>query len=126
MRHRIPHTLDGLLSISERTFDALMRKGKMCAARRHLRSMFLVVALVTPQTVRATNAPQQERHDVSKQQDGKDGTVRAKVKRVYDRAHHDYHNWDQNEDKAYRQYLTDRHRNYLPLSKLSHNEQRAY
>ena len=58
--------------------------------------------------------------------------VRAAVKvgpvsvRVYDRAHKDYHVWDDREDSTYRQYLGDQHMKYRRYSKLNRRQQTAY
>jgi hypothetical protein len=46
--------------------------------------------------------------------------------RVYDSGHHDYHNWDDREDHAYRGYLTERHENYRAYEKQSHKRQHYY
>jgi len=46
--------------------------------------------------------------------------------RVYDEDHHDYHRWDDREDRAYRQYLTERHEDYREFSQRSHQEQSDY
>lgn len=46
--------------------------------------------------------------------------------RVYDRDHHEYHNWDNSEDQAYRRYLRERHEHYRDFSKLNRNEQNDY
>jgi len=46
--------------------------------------------------------------------------------RVYDSGHHDYHNWDDREDHAYRGYLTDNHQDYRAYDKESHKQQQAY
>jgi hypothetical protein len=46
--------------------------------------------------------------------------------RVYDRSHKDYHNWDDNEDRAYRQYLGDNHQNYREYSRLNNKQQNTY
>jgi hypothetical protein len=51
---------------------------------------------------------------------------RAPVARVYDRVHRDYHTWDANEDRAYRDYLSNQHRTYRPYSRLSRSQQQAY
>src|SRR5215475_6308299 len=49
-----------------------------------------------------------------------------KPKRVYDRSRKDYHNWDDKEDHAYRQYLTEQHKDYRDYSKLTRKEQDQY
>ena len=46
--------------------------------------------------------------------------------RVYDRSHKDYHVWDDQEDHTYRQYLSDNHRTYRPIKKLSNKDQNRY
>jgi hypothetical protein len=54
-------------------------------------------------------------------------TPHASVRvRVYDSGHHDYHNWDDREDHAYRGYLTENHQNYRAYGKESHKQQAAY
>jgi hypothetical protein len=46
--------------------------------------------------------------------------------RVYDRAHKDYHDWNDQEDQAYRSYLTNNHRTYRPIAKQSRSQQTKY
>ncbi len=46
--------------------------------------------------------------------------------RVFDMDHHDYHNWDDREDHAYRRYLAEQHRDYIEYKKLKSRDQRAY
>jgi hypothetical protein len=46
--------------------------------------------------------------------------------RVYDEQHRDYHRWDGNEDRAYRQYLGEQHRDYRAFNSLNKNEQGDY
>jgi hypothetical protein len=46
--------------------------------------------------------------------------------RIYDSGHHDYHNWDDREDHAYRGYLTERHEEYRSYDKQSHKHQHQY
>jgi hypothetical protein len=47
-------------------------------------------------------------------------------KRIYDSDHKDYHNWDGNEDRAWRQYQSDQHKDYRDFSKASKKEQSDY
>ena len=83
---------------------------------RFLSSLIVTAALLAPGLGQATAAAQ----------------VRAAVKvgpvsvRVYDRAHKDYHVWDDREDQAYRQYLGDNHQTYRPIAKLSRKQQTTY
>ncbi len=46
--------------------------------------------------------------------------------RIYDSHHHDYHNWDDREDRAYRRYLAEKHYEYREYQKQSHRRQEAY
>jgi len=46
--------------------------------------------------------------------------------RVYDHDHHDYHNWDSNEDRSYRLYLNERHREYRPYAEIKVKDQNSY
>jgi hypothetical protein len=46
--------------------------------------------------------------------------------RVYDRSHKDYHDWTDDEDHAYRSYLTTNHQTYRPIGKLSRSQQTKY
>jgi hypothetical protein len=46
--------------------------------------------------------------------------------KIYDRDHKDYHVWDDNEDKAYRGYLSDQHQTYRPYAKMKKSDQSKY
>jgi hypothetical protein len=46
--------------------------------------------------------------------------------RYYDRNHHDYHEWNDNEDRSYRVYLGERHREYSDFHHENSRRQRAY
>ena len=76
----------------------------MLSVYRFIGSLLLAGVIFVPTAVMAAPRPQE-----------------ASVQlRVYDSHHHDYHNWDDREDRAYRGYLQERHRDYR-----SYNEQRA-
>jgi len=83
---------------------------------RFLSSLIVTAALLAPGLGQAVAAAQ----------------TRAVVKagpvtlRVYDRAHKDYHVWDDQEDRTYRAYLSDNHQTYRPIAKLSNKRQTAY
>ena len=47
-------------------------------------------------------------------------------KRYYDRNGRDYHTWNNNEDRAYRQYLVEQHRNYREFHGVRRNDQQQY
>jgi hypothetical protein len=74
----------------------------------------LCAALAAPLATRAAARPQNSSH----QEENRN--------RVYDRAHNDYHNWDDNEDRSYRQYLGQQHRDYRPIAETNAKQQRAY
>jgi hypothetical protein len=80
----------------------------MNQAHRYVNALFLTVALVGVAPIVAAAMPQ------------------AVQIRVYDSGHHDYHNWDDREDHAYRGYLTERHEDYRAYDKQHHKQQRAY
>ena len=82
----------------------------MHRAHRYIASLFLVAALAAPVSMMAAPRPQ---------------VVGVQV-RVYDRDHKDYHNWDDNEDRAYRGYLSDNHMTYRAYGKQSHKTQSGY
>jgi hypothetical protein len=47
-------------------------------------------------------------------------------RRYYDRDGRDYHTWNNNEDRAYRQYLEEQHREYRVFPKVRAPQQREY
>jgi hypothetical protein len=90
---------------------------KIHKGMRILSSMLLMGALAAPLAVRA-----QDRDDHHDRDD------RAKQQRMYDRDHKDYHNWNGDEDRRYRQWYTESHngREYREYNKLKHKDQNAY
>jgi hypothetical protein len=46
--------------------------------------------------------------------------------RYYDRAHHDYHYWNDGEDREYRSYLVERHRTYVPFVQVNRRNREEY
>jgi hypothetical protein len=73
----------------------------------------LLAALSAP--IFASAAFAQDRDDRGRQE-----------QRLYDRDHHDYHMWNSDEDRRYREYLNEHHRKYHEFSQLSHKRQREY
>jgi type III secretory pathway component EscR len=52
---------------------------------------------------------------------------RIVVKRYYDRDNRDWHEWNENEDRAYRHYLMEQRREYRPWPEVRRREeQREY
>jgi hypothetical protein len=77
---------------------------------RFVAALFLSAAIAAPVSVMAAPAAQ-------------DASVQV---RVYDKDHKDYHNWDDNEDRAYRGYLADQHMTYRAYNKQHHKTQQQY
>jgi hypothetical protein len=87
-----------------------LEDNKMHHAHRYIASLFLTTALAAPAVITAARAPQEARVQV----------------RVYDRNHKDYHNWDDKENRAWGNYLTENHRDSHEYSKSNKREQSAY
>jgi hypothetical protein len=47
-------------------------------------------------------------------------------KRYYDRDGHDYHYWNDGEDRQYRAYLVEQHRVYVPFVRISVRHRQEY
>lgn len=82
----------------------------MHRAHRYIASLFLSAALAAPVSIMALPVPQQASVQV----------------RVYDKDHKDYHNWDDNENRAWGQYITENHKKSHEFSKANKKEQRDY
>ena len=80
----------------------------MQRAHRYVASLFLTAALAAPVSMMAAPAPQ------------------AVQVRVYDRDHHDYHNWDDHERHAWGVSLSDNHRHDHEYAHANRREQRGY
>ena len=92
---------------------------KIHKGTRILSSMVLMGALAAPMALMAQDRDRD---------DHKDRDDQAKNQRVYDRAHKDYHNWNSDEDRRYREWYTSTHngRDYRDYNKLNHKDQTAY
>jgi hypothetical protein len=82
----------------------------MHRAHRYIASLFLTAALAGPALIMATPVPE-------------DASVQVKV---YDKNHKDYHNWDDNENRAWTQYQTDNHKKSHEYNKANKKEQSQY
>ncbi len=85
---------------------------------RYLTSLFLAAALASPLAI----AQQDDQH---RQQDQNNRNTENQ-NRVYDKGHKDYHNWDDNENRAWGQYLTENHKSSHEFSKANNKEQTQY
>jgi hypothetical protein len=82
----------------------------MHRTHRYVAALFLTAALAAPVSMMAAPVPQ-------------DAGVQV---RVYDKGHHDYHNWDDHERHEWGVYLTDHHRHEHEYSHAHHKEQSEY
>ena len=57
---------------------------------------------------------------------GAPGCLVAGRARIYDEPRRDYHRWDSREERAYREYLRETHRDYVEYKRLERREQEAY
>ena len=80
----------------------------MHRAHVYIASLFLTAALAAPVAVFA--APQEANVQV----------------RVYDRDHKDYHNWDDNENRAWGRFQTENHRDAHEFSTSTKREKSQY
>jgi hypothetical protein len=94
---------------------------EMQSGYKYLFSFFLLsAALAAPSVTSAAAKPQDNGRQEEHQRDNNDRN------RFYDRQHKDYHNWNDNEDRSFRVYLGERHREYHPFVELRVKEQNAY
>jgi hypothetical protein len=91
--------------ICRSAYQAIMHR-----ANRYITSLFLTAALAVPVAIMATPVPQESRDQ----------------HRVYDKEHMDYHNWDDNENHAWGQFLTENHKSSHEYSKANKKEQSQY
>jgi hypothetical protein len=82
----------------------------MHRSHRYIASLFLTAVLAAPVSLMA--APRAQ-----------DAAVQV---RVYDKDHKQYHNWDDNENKAWGQYLSDNHKKSHEFSTANKKEQSQY
>ena len=75
----------------------------MKAGFRHLSLLALTAALLAPAAITTRAAAQDDRRQDDKRQEDSQRNDRNHT-RVYDRTHKDYHDWNENEDRSYRQY----------------------
>jgi hypothetical protein len=83
--------------------------------RKTFSALTIVAALVGSALMPAAASAQDRDHD-----------WRHDDHRVYDRSHRDYHNWNGDEDRMYREYLETHHRHYLAYSHMNRKQQQAY
>src|SRR6266436_5956229 len=91
---------------------AVRKKGRklMHQGFRYFGFILLSATLAAPlASARPVIAQEREEHDRDRDREHR---------RVYDRDHHDYHDWDDREDGVYRLWLEERHEAYREYSRL--------
>ena len=83
-----------------------------------LRILLLSGALITPAALMAFQQSEQSTTTTT--------TTTTETHRYYDSTYKEYHNWDANEDRAYRMYLEENHRTYADFPKTKTTEQTEY
>lgn len=87
---------------------------------RWISSIFVLAALTMPSAIRASSVPSGARQRGDSQRDDRGQG------RVYDQAHRDWHDWNDREERAYRQFLNENRRDYREFSRLDARGQRDY
>jgi type III secretory pathway component EscR len=78
----------------------------------YFKMILLSAAIVVPVAVSAQDRDHSDHNQQSR--------------RYEDKAHKDSHEWDANEDQAYRRYLQENHRKYTDFAKTKKKEQNNY
>jgi hypothetical protein len=82
----------------------------MHRAHGYIASLFLTAVLAAPISIVAAPKPQDDHGQ----------------NRVYDKDHKDYHNWDDHENHAWKQYIAENHKKDHEFSKANKKEQSDY
>jgi hypothetical protein len=102
--------MKGIVSSNRNRINSFWEDLKM--VHKYIAPLFLSAALMVPASVLAAR--------VAAKQD-------ASVKiRVYDSEHKDYHDWDDNENRAWGQYLSENHKKAHDFQKADKKEQSDY
>ncbi len=84
-----------------------------------MRRLFTAVLLVGSVAVLAPTSAQAAQPSATT-------TAPRTTRRIYDPYRRDYHNWNRDEQRAYRAYLAERHRTYIAYRRQQLAERRAY
>jgi hypothetical protein len=82
----------------------------MHVSNRYFASLFLIGALAAPVAIMAAAVPQEASVQV----------------RIYDKDHKDYHEWNDNENRAWNRYNTENHHKSYEFSKANSKQQSQY
>lgn len=92
--------------------------------RRYFLQMVAISAALTVPVVRGHAVPQNDKQTKDeKSQDKKDQKT---AKKYHDEKHGKDYEWNADEDRRYRQYLSDQHQDYRDFDKLNHDDQQGY
>jgi hypothetical protein len=105
----------------KREEDCAMKSAAKCVS-----FVLLGAGLCAPAAIVARAASQDEHRQEENRRNDEHRNDEHRNRRVYDRAHKDYHNWDDNEDRTYRQYYSEQHRDYRDYDKLNRRQQNEY
>lgn len=83
---------------------------------RYFKLIVLGASLVVPVSLSAQNRDHPDNRSQNSQQS----------RRYEDKAHKDSHEWNANEDQAYRRYLQEHHKKYHDFAKAKRSEQNDY
>lgn len=67
-----------------------------------------------------------KKEDKEEKKQDKKASKAEKHERIHDAKHGDDHEWNEDEDRYYRQYLSERHEGYRDYEKLNREDQEAY
>jgi hypothetical protein len=102
---------------------------------RNLGVILVSGALTAPMAISLHATPRaQTEHEAKERAEKREKAAKADEKaakaekklRVYDAKHGVYHDWDANEDRVYRRYLTEKHEDYTDYGKLTRERQTEY
>ena len=92
----------------------------MKAGYRNLSFIALTAALLAPGAIATRAVAQDDKRQEDHERHDKKQT------RVYDRSHKDYHDWNENEGKSYRQYAGEQHQDFREYQTLNVEQQDHY
>ncbi len=88
-------------------------------------TLYFPLLAIAQQDGHPRHSEQRRRHDDHWQR-SHDNRKTPDDGRVYDSSRHDYHPWNDDEDRAYRKYLTQNHKAYREFERNSRKEQARY
>src|SRR5437868_5867083 len=123
-----------LFVLPKHQINAGISKAEVYQMDRIFRNVCMLLisgALTVPATISARSfaMPQSEKqaHEDKGRAEKVEKAAKAEKKlRVYDAKHRDYHDWNENEDRAYHSYMNEKHEDYRDYDKLTREKQTEY